>query len=183
LTTSWLRQGTSDPSVELQCQQPGAAACPGGHVPRAIANLVRGRKIRRCPRSREAIPGHSAVDFASRRPVSSDFRRELSLSDNRIGEAYSKLGRHDDALASFQAALDIRQDLASATTNAEQKRDLALAYERLATSFYLGNRKQAGEMYAESLAIRTALAGDKPEDPDRREDLASPTIGWRESPR
>jgi tetratricopeptide (TPR) repeat protein len=106
-------------------------------------------------------------------PASSDFRRELSLSDNRIGEAYSKLGQHDDALASFQAALDIRKELASASANPEQKRDLALAYERAGDEFFtLSNRKQAGEMYAESLAVRAALADDKPEDPDRREDLA-----------
>jgi tetratricopeptide (TPR) repeat protein len=105
--------------------------------------------------------------------ASSDYRRELSMSDNRIGEAYSKLGRHEDALASFQAALGIRKELVSGSANPDLKRDLALAYERTADEFFtLNDPGKAGEMYAESLSIRSALADAEPENRGRREDLA-----------
>jgi tetratricopeptide (TPR) repeat protein len=105
--------------------------------------------------------------------ASADYRRELSMTDNRIGEAYSQLGRHDEALASFQAALDIRKELVSGSANPDLKRDLAVAYERTGDEFFtLNDPGKAGEMYAESLAIRSALAEEEPEKPDRREDLA-----------
>ena len=80
-----------------------------------------------------------------------DYRRELSMSDNRIGEAYSQLGRSDEALASFQAALDIRKELASTGANPDRRRDLAVAYERTGDElFKLNDPGKAGEMYAES---------------------------------
>jgi tetratricopeptide (TPR) repeat protein len=102
-----------------------------------------------------------------------DFQRELSMSANRIGEAYANLGDHDKALQSFNKALAIRQELAAdKTTQAE--RDLVVAYERVGDQQYaLGNLAEAYKMYNDSLPIRQALAAADPADLDRQEDLAA----------
>jgi tetratricopeptide (TPR) repeat protein len=106
-------------------------------------------------------------------PTNADFRRELSMSDNRIGEAYSKLGRHPEALDSFLAALDIRKGLAAESANSDRKRDLAVAYERVGDEYFiLKNPTKASEMYAEGLPLRESLAEGDSADLGRLEDLA-----------
>ena len=99
--------------------------------------------------------------------------RELSLSENRIGEAYSKLGRHEEALQSFRSAIEIRKDLSSASPALDPKRDLAVAYERVADELVvLGRREEAISFDNKSLSIRIFLAKVEPSDPQRQEDLA-----------
>jgi len=99
--------------------------------------------------------------------------RELSLSENRIGEAFSKLGRHEEALQSFRSAIEIRKDLSSASPALDPKRDLAVAYERVADELVvLGRREEAISFDNKSLSIRIFLAKVEPSDPQRQEDLA-----------
>ena len=106
-------------------------------------------------------------------PANADFRRELSMSDNRLGEAYSKLGLHQEALNAFTAALAIRKDIADKSPTFERRRDLAVAYERAGDElFTLNEPANASEMYAQNLAIRTSLADEDSANLDRQEDLA-----------
>ena len=103
-----------------------------------------------------------------------DFQREVSMSANRVGEAYAKLGQPNEALQSFQRALGIRRQLAERDNSTQAKRDLVVAYERVGDGeLALKHREDAYKMYKESLQIRQALATADPRDPDRQEDLAA----------
>jgi tetratricopeptide (TPR) repeat protein len=95
------------------------------------------------------------------------------MSDNRIGEAYSRLGRHEEALKAFSAALAIRKELAGESVSFDGRRDLAVAYERVGDEYFiLKDPAKAAEMYAQGLPIREALAEADPADHGRLEDLA-----------
>src|SRR5215813_14402426 len=66
------------------------------------------------------------------------WQRALSLRHNRIGDALSRAGRHDEALQAFRLAFDIRKTVAERTPgNAEYQRDLALSYERIGDELFV----------------------------------------------
>jgi len=102
------------------------------------------------------------------------WQRELSLSHNRIGDALSRAGRHDEALQAFRLAFDIRKTVAERTPgNAEYQRDLALSYERIGDELFVsGEIEEALESYRNALDLRTTLSGDAPENKEWMRDLS-----------
>jgi tetratricopeptide (TPR) repeat protein len=106
-------------------------------------------------------------------PGDADIKRELSLTLNRIGDALSAAGRHQEALDRFRDSLAIRQELALRTAGIEPQRNLALSHERVGDEFYiLGKRDDALEEYRACQAIRERLARDNPDRPQQQADLA-----------
>jgi tetratricopeptide (TPR) repeat protein len=99
-------------------------------------------------------------------PGNPELRREMSLTFNRIGEAFSGEGQHEKSLDYFIRSLTLRNNLAEGSTELGPQRDLALSYERVADEQYaLGRHDEAGRSYQSAFEIRYRLAGnaDNPE--------------------
>ena len=62
-------------------------------------------------------------------PTNAGWQRDLSVSNNRIGDVLQARGDLDGALAAYQASLDIRERLARADpTNAGWQRELSASH-------------------------------------------------------
>jgi tetratricopeptide (TPR) repeat protein len=113
----------------------------------------------------------SAADLRS-----PEVRSELSLSENRMGEALSRLGRNEYALRSFRTALTIREEIAQSDPSAATRGALALAYERTGDELFRSAREneksEAAADYKKSYRLRDELAKAEPGNPDRQEELA-----------
>jgi tetratricopeptide (TPR) repeat protein len=106
-------------------------------------------------------------------PDNSGVQSELSRSYNRVGEALSKLGRHDEALEMFNKSVMIEEKLYSIVSDNETQRDLAVSYERLGDElFNLERREEALEAYQSAFAFRERLASFDPGNIPWQADLA-----------
>ncbi len=107
-----------------------------------------------------------AKQLAEAHPRDAQKQRNLSISFERLGEVFLKLGRTDDALRQFEEYAKICRVLAEADPRDTQKqRDLSRSFEELGDVFLkLGRTETAYEQYVEMLAIEKRLADADPSD-------------------
>ena len=112
-------------------------------------------------------------------PDSVQARRDLSISQKKIGVFYMQRGAPGDAeraLEAFQAALEIdRQLVEDNPDSAEAKRDLSVSQKKIG-DFYLrrgarGDTERALKVYRESLETRRQLVKDSPKSAVAKRDL------------
>jgi phage-related protein len=119
---------------------------------------------------------HASLDtleaLARDNPGDALARRDLSVSQNKIGDFYLRRGAPGDAdraLAAYQASLETREALARDNPDdARARRDLSVSQERIG-DFYdqrcaPGDADRALAAYQASLDTREALARDNPGD-------------------
>ncbi|MBX7106301.1 MAG: serine/threonine-protein kinase [Gemmataceae bacterium] len=97
----------------------------------AKAYLRRGRLLVDTGKLDAAIEEYNKAVVLSREqlnlhPESLSWRRELGSSLNRIGGAYDRAGRFEDATKAFQQAEDVRRALVADTLAADDEHDLAV---------------------------------------------------------
>ena len=92
------------------------------------------------------------------------WRRDLSISYERLGDSLNAVGQLAPALAAFRESIAIRQALAEADpNNTTRQRDLAVSHGRIGnTQLALGRREEGLDALRKSLAIREVLARDDP---------------------
>jgi hypothetical protein len=87
-------------------------------------------------------------------PGNAGWRRDLSVSHNKIGDVKAAQGDLPGALHAFTAGMDIRMSLAEADPgNAGWRRDLVVSHVKLA-----GVRSGEGDTAGETAELRAALA-------------------------
>jgi tetratricopeptide (TPR) repeat protein len=108
-------------------------------------------------------------------PNNTDLQRDLSVSQERIGDLLEAQGRLAAALVSHQAALGIRERLAKADpNNTGWQRDLSVAQENVGDVLRTqGNLPGALASYQASLAIRDRLAKADPSNAEWQRDLSA----------
>jgi tetratricopeptide (TPR) repeat protein len=116
------------------------------------------------------------TDLVKRDSANPEWRRFLSFSYNRRGDALLKLGRRREALGDFIASVAVREDLANNRSDFQAQADLAAAYEKLGQAQHaIGGDDlniAADKSYERALAIREGLVVAQPKDRDRRRDLS-----------
>jgi WD40 repeat protein len=92
--------------------------------------------------------------------------REQAARDHAEGRRLARLGRTDESLATFQKALDIRQELVRGHPDDPRLgRDLAESYRERALALQAAGRlHEAGRSFQEALAVRQGLARNHPGD-------------------
>lgn len=103
-----------------------------------------------------------------------DVKRDLSLAQERVGDALLQSGDVAGAREAFAACLALRRDLvARDAANAEWRRDLSVALERIGHVESLrGRHEAAAHALGEALGLREAALGAKADDFVARRDLA-----------
>jgi tetratricopeptide (TPR) repeat protein len=118
--------------------------------------------------------------LAEDNPDSAQARRDLSVSQNKIGDFYLRRGGPGDealALAAYQAALETRRQLAEDNPDSAQaRRDLSVSQNKIG-DFYLrrggpGDDALALVAYQAALETRRQLAEDNPDSAEARRDLS-----------
>ncbi len=101
-------------------------------------------------------------------------QRDLSVSFERLGDVFLKLGRTDDALTQFQDGLKIRRVLAEADPNdAQKQRDLSISFNKLGDVFRkLGRTDDALKSFNLKFEIDKRLAEADPNDAQKQRDLS-----------
>ena len=91
-----------------------------------------------------------------------EWQRDLSITDDLIGAALVALGRREEALAVYRESLAIRERLAAADpANRQAMRDLAVSFNQVAGLLAeAGRRQEAFNLYRRSLDIAVRLAAD-----------------------
>jgi tetratricopeptide (TPR) repeat protein len=107
-------------------------------------------------------------------PDSDDFHRELSVSNERIGDVLVLQGELDAGLAAYRDSLAIRKPLALRNPgNAECQRDLSVGDNKIGDVLLAkGQLDEALAAYREGLAIRKALALNDPGNAKSQRDLS-----------
>ena len=108
-------------------------------------------------------------------PRNPELLRQLSLTYNRLGEAYAQIPDPKAAYEAFERALAIRKGLAAASASDvdDAERALALSYERTGDAlFTLDRRDEARAMYQANFDLREKLARAEPLNNERQGDLA-----------
>src|SRR5206468_4323871 len=97
--------------------------------------------------------------LAAADPSNAAWQRDLSVSQNNVGDVLSAQGRLDDALGAYRAGLAIAERLAPADpSNAGWQRDLSVSQERLGDVLSAqGRLDDALTAYRAGLAIRERL--------------------------
>lgn len=103
-----------------------------------------------------------------------DLRRDLSLTQERAGDAFLQAGDLDGARTAFGDCLALRRELVARNRdNVEWRRDLTVALERVADVAALQGRvRDADAAYDEALRLRQAARAAAPADPVAARDLA-----------
>jgi tetratricopeptide (TPR) repeat protein len=107
-------------------------------------------------------------------PGNAGWRRDLSVSYERIGDILKAQGDGAGALKSYRDSLAIREKLsASDPGNARWRRDLSLSYIKVGDILVAqGDRDGALKAYRDSLAIMEALSASDPGNAQWRRDVA-----------
>jgi tetratricopeptide (TPR) repeat protein len=109
-----------------------------------------------------------AVDRSTAEPVSSEWRRNVSISHLKIGDAHRAQGQLSQALQSYRTALEISETLAAADpSNVQWKVDLALRHDRIGVT-----QREQGDITSATQSFRAATV--------IRQDLTSVDPGNRE---
>lgn len=113
-------------------------------------------------------------ELAARDGARTDFKRDLSLAHERVGDAALQAGDLPAARQSFAACLALRRELALRNpAQVEWRRDLSVALERMGDiEAQQARPAQAQAAYAEALAIRQAAHDAAPQDAVATRDLA-----------
>ena len=103
-----------------------------------------------------------------------DSQRDLSISNNNIGDVLFKQGNLPEALKSYRAGLAIAERLAGSDAgNADWQRALSISYDRVGDVFVSqGNLADALTSYREGLVIREHLAASDAGNVDWQRDLS-----------
>jgi tetratricopeptide (TPR) repeat protein len=102
-----------------------------------------------------------ARQIAEANPESAEAQRDLSVSHNKLGDLYLRLGDGKAARECYQHALDAMRQLAEADdgTVAQAQRDLSVSHNKLGDlSLELGDGKAARDSYQKALDLRVRLA-------------------------
>jgi hypothetical protein len=115
-----------------------------------------------------------AEDLAQRDPANTQWQRDLSLSQDRIGDVLVAQGDGPGALAAYQAGLVIAEDLAQRDpANTQWQRDLSLSQDRIGDVLVRqGDGPGALAAYQAGLAIREGLAQRDPANTQWQVDVA-----------
>jgi tetratricopeptide (TPR) repeat protein len=103
-----------------------------------------------------------------------DWQYELSLSQNRLGDALIIANRGQLALENFTKGLEIRERLATAEpNNIDWQESIATSYTKIGDALLkLGAGVKALDAYDESLSIRQRIAGLDQDNPQRQRETA-----------
>jgi tetratricopeptide (TPR) repeat protein len=113
-------------------------------------------------------------DLVVSNPDSDDFNRELSVSNERIGDVLVLQGELDAGLAAYRDSLAIRKPLAlKHPDNTDSQRDLSVGDNKIGDVLLAkGQLDEALVAYREGLAIRKALALNDPGNAKGQRDLS-----------
>jgi tetratricopeptide (TPR) repeat protein len=127
----------------------------------ATTRLIRGETqaaLEAAQSSRDIVDGLLQSD-----PTNAQWRRDLSVSYNRVGEAVARAGQPEKALDVFRRSLAIGQDRDSTKSDTARQRDLAVSHERIGDMlFSLRQPEEAEAEYQAAFDIRRKLADAEP---------------------
>ena len=114
------------------------------------------------------------LDLIAKHPNDTTWQRDLSVSQNKVGDALRAQGDLAGALESYRAGLDTTEKLAARdASNAVWQRDLAISHERIGDTLTAeGDLGGALASYRKGLAIHEALAKRNPSDSEGQRDLS-----------
>jgi len=102
-------------------------------------------------------------DLIARDPEEIEYKRDLAISYERIGNLDLVDRQYDHALKVFQKSLALKQ--AAAEKGERGPRDLSFTYSKLGDVYMkMGRTQDAYDMYAQSLDIRKRIADRSPQD-------------------
>jgi tetratricopeptide (TPR) repeat protein len=112
--------------------------------------------------------------LAKRDPANTQWQRDLSVSNNKIGDVLVAQGDWPGALAAYQAALAIREDLANRDpANTVWQRDLSVSNNKIGDVLVAqGDGPGALAAYQAGLAIAEGLAKRDPANTGWQVDVA-----------
>ena len=115
-----------------------------------------------------------AKRWAKKNPADTTWKRQLSVSHNKIGNLLLTRANNEAALAAYQAALAIRVSLVQQNPAITQwQRDLSVSHNKLGSVLLAqGDKAGASAAYQASLAIREHLARQDPAHAEWQADLA-----------
>jgi len=114
------------------------------------------------------------TELSARDSARADFKRDLSLAQERVGDAHLQAGDVPAARAAYLACLALRRELALRNpAQVEWRRDLSVALERMGDVDSQQGRAEAAEAaFTEALTIRQAAHDAAPGDAVAVRDLA-----------
>jgi hypothetical protein len=109
--------------------------------------------------------------LARDKPVDAQARRDLSVSQNKIGDFYLRRGAPggaDRALAAYQASLDTREALARDNpVDAQARRDLSVSQNKIGDFYLRGGRRGCGPRARGLSGVAGHARGAGPRQPGR----------------
>lgn len=114
------------------------------------------------------------VELLAEDGARTDFKRDLSLTHERIGDAFLQAGDVEAAHEAYTACLALRRELVARNrAHVEWRRDLTVALERVADVQALqGRPRESDATFAEALLLRQAALAAAPQDVVAARDLA-----------
>jgi tetratricopeptide (TPR) repeat protein len=105
-----------------------------------------------------------ARTLVARDAGNTEWRRDLSISDNKVGDVLSAQGKTSEALAFYQDSLVIRKALAAKDPgNTDWQRDVSVGDEKIGDALKAeGKLDDALAAYRDCLAIRKGLVARNP---------------------
>ncbi len=137
-----------------------------------VQAILRAGDLRAATRQLHAI--HAQVQArAAADPANTGWRRDLSVSHDRLGDVAVAAGDLAAARTAYQASLDIRVRLAADPASTGWQRDLSVSHERLGdVAAAAGDLTAARTAYQASLDIRVRLAAADPANTEWQRDLS-----------
>jgi tetratricopeptide (TPR) repeat protein len=128
-----------------------------------------GKQYARATKAHRLLAG-----LGAERPDDMTYRRDLSISYNKVGDVLLAQGNLTDALKSYRDDLAVREQLAKADpTNAGRQRDLSMSYNKVGDVLAAqGNLADALKSYRGDLAVRKQLAKADPTSAGWQRDLS-----------
>jgi serine/threonine protein kinase/tetratricopeptide (TPR) repeat protein len=116
--------------------------------------------------------------LAARYPTEPNYRENLAISLNNLGNTLRDAGQHHEAETIFRQALTTRKQLvADFPGKPESRRGLAITLNNLGILLKNTDRAQeAEELYRQALEIQKKLAADFPELPDYQNEAAGAMV-------
>ncbi len=101
--------------------------------------------------------------LAAETPADPVLRKDLATSHIKVGDLLERTGQAAAALASYQEAVTIQEDLARADAGAESRRGLAIGLQNVAGGYYRnGDAANARATFERSLRLRREIANENP---------------------
>jgi tetratricopeptide (TPR) repeat protein len=129
-----------------------------------------------------------AAELTELEPGNTTYRRDLSISYNKLADLALAAGRSAEAEGLYRQALQVREELTELEPgNTTYRRDLSISYERLADlAARVGDLKTARNLVDQAVYLRRALHRLEPQRVDVAVEFAytlylSASIGTREA--